>query len=94
MQASREAEQDTVEMMRDIGALRAMLAGPGWLALMKAAAVERERLIEKGKKARLDEPARCAWARLGGFDDAMSLASRLVMEHDDTPGEPISPLDD
>ena len=71
---AEEAEQ----ALRNIGAIKALMAQPGWKVLCETWAFERENIIARGKASSSEESARCRWARLDGFERAMMTAQKIV----------------
>ncbi len=60
------------------GHIRSMMRSMGWQLLMQRTALERDLIIEEGKRSRSNEKNVKIWAKLDGFDIAATVAERLL----------------
>lgn len=71
--------------------IKGMMATPGYHILLQYLNLDRENIIEEGKKARKEEKMIKMWARLEGFDQVIKrithLANLPVEEATEEPSE-------
>ena len=66
----------------DVQHLRSLVGTVGFEVLVRAWNVERERIIQEGKKARADNKQTQMWSKLDGFDLAATMLERVIKSSD------------